>query len=41
MKEIIRTEINDEWAHSGIVEAGDYYSIQRKIGLYKTDNKVA
>ena len=24
MKEIKRTEISDEWAHAGIVEAGDY-----------------
>lgn len=24
MKEIIRTEISEEWAHSGVVEAGDY-----------------
>ena len=24
MNEIIRTEISEEWAHSGIVEAGDY-----------------
>nr|WP_319489242.1 RidA family protein [uncultured Caproiciproducens sp.] len=27
MKEIRRTEISDEWAHSGIVEAGDYVFI--------------
>jgi len=24
MKEIIRTEISEEWAHSGVVEAGEY-----------------
>ena len=24
MKGIIRTEISEEWAHSGVVEAGDY-----------------
>ena len=24
MKGIIRTEMNEEWAHSGIVEAGDF-----------------
>lgn len=24
MKEIIRYEVNEEWAHSGIVQAGDY-----------------
>lgn len=27
MREIIRTEIDKEWAHSGIVEAGDYVYI--------------
>jgi len=27
MKEIKRTEVSDEWAHSGIVEAGDYVFI--------------
>jgi hypothetical protein len=26
MKEITRTHINEEWAHSGIVEAGDFVS---------------
>ena len=24
MKEIKRYEVNEEWAHSGIVQAGDY-----------------
>jgi enamine deaminase RidA (YjgF/YER057c/UK114 family) len=32
MKEIKRTEINDEWAHSGIVEAGDYVFISYCMG---------
>ncbi len=27
MEEIKRSEINEEWAHSGIVEAGDYIFI--------------
>ena len=27
MREIIRTEIDNEWAHSAIVEAGDYVYI--------------
>ena len=27
MKEIVRTEIDDTWAHSAIVEAGDYVYI--------------
>ncbi|HML67248.1 MAG TPA: RidA family protein [Clostridia bacterium] len=32
MREIRRTEISDEWAHSGIVEAGDYIFISYCIG---------
>jgi enamine deaminase RidA (YjgF/YER057c/UK114 family) len=32
MSEIKRTEINDEWAHSGIVEAGDYVFISYCMG---------
>ncbi len=32
MKDIRRTEINDEWAHSGIVEAGDYVFISYCMG---------
>ncbi|MDR1421759.1 MAG: RidA family protein [Coriobacteriales bacterium] len=32
MKEIRRTEISDEWAHSGIVEAGDYVFISYCMG---------
>ncbi|GHU26273.1 enamine deaminase RidA [Spirochaetia bacterium] len=32
MKEIKRMEINEEWAHSGIVEAGDYFFISYCMG---------
>ncbi|MPM81528.1 hypothetical protein SDC9_128582 [bioreactor metagenome] len=32
MREIRRTEISDEWAHSGIVEAGDYVFISYCMG---------
>ena len=32
MSEIRRTEISDEWAHSGIVEAGDYVFISYCMG---------
>jgi enamine deaminase RidA (YjgF/YER057c/UK114 family) len=32
MKEIKRTEISEEWAHSGIVEAGDYVFIGYCMG---------
>ncbi len=32
MKEIKRTEISDDWAHSGIVEAGDYVFISYCMG---------
>ena len=32
MKEIKRTEISEEWAHSGIVEAGDYVFISYCMG---------
>ena len=32
MNKIIRTEISDEWAHSGIVEAGDYVFISYCMG---------
>jgi hypothetical protein len=32
MKEIKRTEISEEWAHSGIVEAGDYFFYQLLYG---------
>ena len=32
MTEINRTEISEEWAHSGIVEAGDYVFISYCMG---------
>ncbi|GHT70644.1 enamine deaminase RidA [Spirochaetia bacterium] len=32
MKEIKRMEISEEWAHSGIVEAGDYFFISYCMG---------
>lgn len=32
MKEIERTEISDEWAHAGVVEAGDYVFISYCMG---------
>lgn len=32
MSEIKRTEINDEWAHSGIVEAGEFVFISYCMG---------
>jgi len=32
MNKIIRTDISDEWAHSGIVEAGDYVFISYCMG---------
>ena len=32
MKEIRRTEISNEWAHAGIVEAGDYVFISYCMG---------
>ena len=32
MREIIRHDINEEWAHSGIVEAGDYIFINYCVG---------
>jgi len=32
MKEVKRTEISDEWAHSGVVEAGDYIFISYCMG---------
>ena len=32
MNNIKRTEISDEWAHSGIVEAGDYVFISYCMG---------
>lgn len=32
MKEIIRREIDEDWAHSGIVEAGDFVFINYCVG---------
>lgn len=32
MPEIIRHEINEEWAHSGIVEAGDFVFVNYCVG---------
>jgi enamine deaminase RidA (YjgF/YER057c/UK114 family) len=32
MREIKRSDINDEWAHSGIVEAGDFVFISYCVG---------
>lgn len=32
MSEIIRSDINEKWAHSGIVEAGDYVFINYCVG---------
>jgi len=32
MNEIVRSDINDEWAHCGIIEAGDYVFISYCMG---------
>jgi 2-iminobutanoate/2-iminopropanoate deaminase len=32
MRDIIRSDINEEWAHSGIVEAGDYVFVSYCVG---------
>ena len=32
MQEIIRSDINEEWAHSGIVEAGDFVFVSYCVG---------
>ena len=32
MREIIRSDVNEEWAHSGIVEAGDFVFINYCVG---------
>lgn len=32
MREIIRKDVNEEWAHSGIVEAGDFVFIGYCVG---------
>ena len=40
MREIIRSDINEEWAHSGIVEAGDFVFINYCVGNRNTGNPV-
>ncbi len=32
MSKIIRSDVNEEWAHSGIVEAGDFVFIGYCVG---------
>ena len=32
MGEIIRKDISEEWAHSGIIKAGDYYYLSYCVG---------
>lgn len=32
MSEIIRSDVNEEWAHSGIVEAGDFVFLSYCVG---------
>lgn len=32
MEEIRRSDVNDEWAHSGIVEAGDFVFVSYCVG---------
>lgn len=32
MREITRSDVNEEWAHSGIVEAGDFVFISYCVG---------
>lgn len=32
MREIIRSDVNEEWAHSGIVEAGDLVFVSYCVG---------
>ncbi len=32
MGKIIRSDVNDEWAHSGVVEAGDFVFISYCVG---------
>ena len=32
MGEIIRSDVNEEWAHSGIVEAGDFVFVSYCVG---------
>jgi enamine deaminase RidA (YjgF/YER057c/UK114 family) len=32
MREIVRSDVNEDWAHSGIVEAGDFAFINYCVG---------
>ena len=32
MREIVRSDVNEEWAHSGVVEAGDFVFISYCVG---------
>lgn len=32
MGEIVRTDVNEEWAHSGVIEAGDFVFIGYCVG---------
>lgn len=32
MREIVRSDVNEEWAHSGIVDAGDFAFINYCVG---------
>lgn len=32
MKEIERYDVNEEWAHSGIIKAGDFYYLNYCVG---------
>jgi len=33
MREIVRSDVNSKWAHSGIVEAGDFVFINYCVGM--------
>lgn len=32
MRDIIRSDVNEEWAHSGVIEAGDFVFISYCVG---------
>lgn len=32
MKEIVRYDVNEEWAHAGIIKAGDFYFLNYCVG---------
>lgn len=32
MSEIIRMDVNEEWAHTGIIKAGDFYFLNYCVG---------